>query len=228
MDEPERAIVLFNEVIARLPENALGYELRGRAFLHKGDLDRALEDFDQSLRLQPDEAHALAARALTLLKKHDQTTALADVDRGVAQEPSVEGYSVRAEIYEARGENDRAIADLRKATEVRPKSILISSPRSMPRSTWTTSPNAFPAAHPVGAASATAASETQARSSNFSRRHLRTRAKRDGGYRHGDRQHKSGGRNQLDEQTRATFITAAIHEYVRRGPAHLQLRESKG
>jgi Tfp pilus assembly protein PilF len=123
MDEPERAIVLFNEVIARVPESALGYELRGRAFLHKADLDRAREDLDQSLRLRPDEGHALAARAVTLLKMHDQTAALADVDRGITQEPGVEGYSVRAEIYEARGENDRAIADLRKATEVRPKSI---------------------------------------------------------------------------------------------------------
>jgi Tfp pilus assembly protein PilF len=91
--------------------------------LHKGDPDRALEDIDRSLRLLPDEAHALAARASTLFRNHDLTTALADVDRGIAQQPSVEGYSVRAEIYEARGENDRAIADLRKATEVRPKSI---------------------------------------------------------------------------------------------------------
>jgi tetratricopeptide (TPR) repeat protein len=110
-------------VIARLPENAFAYELRGRASFHKGDLDRALEDFDQSLRLQPDEAHALAARVLALSKKHDLATALADVDRAIAQKPDVESYSVRAEIYEARGENDRAIADLRKATEVRPKTI---------------------------------------------------------------------------------------------------------
>jgi tetratricopeptide (TPR) repeat protein len=121
--EPDRAIVSFNEVIARLPENALAYLLRGRALLVKEDLDGALADFDHALRLLPSYADALAAHSLVLSKKHDLTTALADVDRAIAQQPSVEGYSVRAEIYEARGENDRAIADLRKATEVRPKTI---------------------------------------------------------------------------------------------------------
>jgi tetratricopeptide (TPR) repeat protein len=65
----------------------------------------------------------LAAHGLALSKKHDLTNALADLDRAIAQESGVESYYIRAEIYEARNENDHAIADFRKATEVRPKTL---------------------------------------------------------------------------------------------------------
>jgi tetratricopeptide (TPR) repeat protein len=64
---------------------------------------------------------ALVSRALALSTKRDYANALADLDRAIALGPGVESYYVRAQIYETRGETDRAVTDFRKATELPPK-----------------------------------------------------------------------------------------------------------
>jgi len=121
--QTERAIVAYDEVIDRNKKDPFPYFLRGKALLAKGEVDRAMLDFNQALKLKPKYAEALAARGMSWSKKKEYVAALADLDEAIAQEERVESYYARAQVYETKGDADRAVADFRKATELSPKGL---------------------------------------------------------------------------------------------------------
>src|SRR5262249_21733527 len=80
-------------------------------------------DFNEALSIKPKYAEALAARGMVWSKKRNYANALADLDQSLAEEERVESYYIRAQIYEAQGNSERAVADFRKATELPPKGL---------------------------------------------------------------------------------------------------------
>ena len=82
-------------------------------------------DLDQALKLKPDNADALLARGMALIKKREHTRALADLDKAIALGASkIESHVARADIYEAQGKGELAIADLRRAMEAPPRNFI--------------------------------------------------------------------------------------------------------
>ena len=57
-------------------------------------------------------------------KKREYPQALADLDRSIALDDArIESYRARAEVHEAQGGTKLAIADLQRATELKPKGL---------------------------------------------------------------------------------------------------------
>jgi tetratricopeptide (TPR) repeat protein len=90
--------------------------------MQKGETDRAIADLDRALTFKADNGDVLTIRGAAFLKKQDYARALADLDRAVAlDQAGVEGYLVRAQVHEAQGNADLALADLRKASQFAPR-----------------------------------------------------------------------------------------------------------
>jgi tetratricopeptide (TPR) repeat protein len=118
----ERAIVAFDRAIEQDIERPKAHVLRGRVLLLKGDLDDAMVDFDRALTLNPKFAEGLSARGLGWFRKREYSKALADLDRAIELQAHLDAYYTRAQVHEAQGNADRAIADFRRATQLTPQS----------------------------------------------------------------------------------------------------------
>lgn len=74
-----RALETWNELLARVPDLALGFQRRSRCHFHLGQLELALKDADRHLELEPENRLAWLGRAA--VKK-----ALGDLDGAAADE----------------------------------------------------------------------------------------------------------------------------------------------
>ena len=92
--------------------------------LTKGDIDKAIADFNHALELKPGNGDALTGRGLARLRNKDYARALDDLNHAIASDGGrIASYTGRAAVYEAQGNRELAIADLRKASELKPKSV---------------------------------------------------------------------------------------------------------
>jgi tetratricopeptide (TPR) repeat protein len=65
----------------------------------------------------------LTGRRLAWLNENNYDRALDDLNRAIEGGASIASYSARASVYEAEGEGELALADLRKAAELKPKTV---------------------------------------------------------------------------------------------------------
>ncbi len=101
-------------------EMATAFFLRGRAYISKGDPDRAIADYSEAIRLNPADAGSYDARAETYMKNQDYRPAIEDYSKLISINPlSFNAYRQRAKAWEALGETVKAEADNRKAEEAR-------------------------------------------------------------------------------------------------------------
>lgn len=116
------ALAAADRLVMRWPGEASAWGLRGLARLAAGDATGALADLDQAVsrsRRPNSELREVRARALLALGRLDE--ALADADEALRLRPeSPEGLVTRGKVHEARGDRERARADLRRAVEVAP------------------------------------------------------------------------------------------------------------
>ncbi|MDN5000567.1 tetratricopeptide repeat protein [Bradyrhizobium sp. GCM10027634] len=77
--------------------------------------DRALNDYSEAIRREPKAVSSLLNRSHIYNQRHDYARAIADVNRAFEGDLSDYGkrvgYSERGYAYQAKGDNDRAIAD---------------------------------------------------------------------------------------------------------------------
>jgi tetratricopeptide (TPR) repeat protein len=100
-----RAVIAdCGEAIARDPQLAYAYTLRGMAFRETGNLSKSREDFNRAVELSPDlNNYFQRAATYQLLGEHGM--AIADLDRMIAFYPtSPMGYYTRAKSREAIGD----------------------------------------------------------------------------------------------------------------------------
>jgi tetratricopeptide (TPR) repeat protein len=96
----DRAIVDADQAIklSRTSEATEGYESRGEARFHKGDLGGAIADFDHALQLYPEYAQALFGRGVAKLKKGDRAGGEADVNAARKLDTGIVAEEARSEI----------------------------------------------------------------------------------------------------------------------------------
>lgn len=107
------SVTLWSDVLRHYPRAALALNLRGSAFLDRGEVKLAGEDFQRALDVEPDFPEALINRGQVLKEADNDDAALADFSRAIALDPKISaGWINRAGILLERGEIRAAIADL--------------------------------------------------------------------------------------------------------------------
>jgi tetratricopeptide (TPR) repeat protein len=95
---------------------------RGRDYLLKGDLDRAIKDYDEAIRLDPNFAIAYINRGIAYNSKGNPYRAIADYNEAIRLDPNMAtAYNSRGLVYLRRGDLDRANADYNEAIRIDPK-----------------------------------------------------------------------------------------------------------
>lgn len=89
----DQAIQVFNEGLKANPNDAVLYDLRGRAYFAKGQNAQALADHTQALRLNPRLAEAYKNRALVHYTQEDFHQAAEDLKQAQAL-----GYKVDSDF----------------------------------------------------------------------------------------------------------------------------------
>jgi tetratricopeptide (TPR) repeat protein len=116
------AIEALSQLIARHPETALAFVLRGRV---NGELHHdadALADFSTAVRMEPQNASHYAARGFFLLSRGTAGEAIKDFNASIARNPNdARAYNHRGMARVTKGEWKQAIADFNKAIEIDPR-----------------------------------------------------------------------------------------------------------
>jgi tetratricopeptide (TPR) repeat protein len=145
----DRAIGDATRAVELDPSDHLAFNLRGVAYDGKGDYDRAIADFSESLRLHDNDSIVHLNRGVAYGRKgqydralddltravelryswtvgrvgDDYARAIADANRDILVSPKdPDGFAKLGWAYSAKGEHDRAIAELTRAVELDTKS----------------------------------------------------------------------------------------------------------
>ena len=111
----------YSEAIRLDPASADALRRRGAAYLHLGELDRAVADLDGAARLDPADAGTVYNRGLARARLGDDAGALADFTEAVRLNPGLaRAYQARGAVHARRGEAAEAEADWRRAVELDP------------------------------------------------------------------------------------------------------------
>ena len=119
----DRAVVAFDQIVARSPDDSYTRVLRARAYLGLKKPDDAMKDLDYVLNAKPNFLAALALRGITWSALRDYGKAVDDLDRAIAQKETVESLFARAKAHEALGHPGKATDDFRRATQLPPTSV---------------------------------------------------------------------------------------------------------
>jgi lipoprotein NlpI len=106
----------------RQPESAIEFSLRGEAYLHRKEYDRAIRDYDEAIRLDPKNDVSFANRGSAFRQKAEFDRAMLDYDEAIRINPKSASYFVlRGDIFRKKEEFDRAIRDYDEAIRLDPK-----------------------------------------------------------------------------------------------------------
>lgn len=86
---PHEALATLHQAIARYPDNANLYSVRGSILLQQQQVADALRDLEKAVSLNPDSAEALTNRAQAYRRFGRIDAALTDLDRAVALKPDL-------------------------------------------------------------------------------------------------------------------------------------------
>lgn len=107
----QRAIADFTEVLRRDPDNARVYADRGDAWHAEGDTYKAMADYNASLHLALD-ARVYGSRGDEWLGRGVYSSAIADFTKAIELDPgNARFFSQRGAAWEKKGDVDRARAD---------------------------------------------------------------------------------------------------------------------
>lgn len=108
--------------IALAPDSANAHNQLGVVLSRFLETDAARKAFEDTLSLEPNFAEAHVNLALILAQSGDLSLAHEHLDRAIAlygvAPPAARAYFLRAKVWSAQGDNDNAILDLEKATQV--------------------------------------------------------------------------------------------------------------
>ena len=117
----ENGISLWNDVIKKFPQNAVGYNNRGGTYLGDGKPEEALADLSKAIEINPDYAEALNNRSIILSDRKKNDEALEDLNRAIIAKPNyADAYSNRGVLLMDLSRDSAALADFNKAIELKP------------------------------------------------------------------------------------------------------------
>jgi tetratricopeptide (TPR) repeat protein len=105
------AVVHLTKALEISPGRADAYLERADAHRTLQEQDLALADFESAALLNPNLAAAHNGIAVIYIDRHDFPRALEELNKSLALQPNLEAYYHRAEILEAQGEHQKAVAD---------------------------------------------------------------------------------------------------------------------
>ena len=95
---------------------------RGRAYVSKGRMDKAIDDFTRALSIDHRYARAYCGRGIAFMRKGLVDIALEDFSKAIALNPQyVEPRWRRGQAYLDTGSNDRAVRDALRAIQLSPQ-----------------------------------------------------------------------------------------------------------
>ena len=104
------------------PNSAKAHNQLGVVLSRFLDTDAARKAFEDALTLEPNFAEAHVNLALILAQTGELSLAHEHLDKAIvlygAARPAARAYFLRAKVWSAQGDNDNAISDLEKATQV--------------------------------------------------------------------------------------------------------------
>jgi tetratricopeptide (TPR) repeat protein len=121
MNDHDRAIADYSEMIRLDPRNAHAYDQRGFSYNQKGDYDRAIVDLNEAIRLDPKFVKAYNNRGFAYFIKGSYDSAITDFSEMIrldSKDPAT--YLNRGFAYEEKGELQLALADFRMTLSLDP------------------------------------------------------------------------------------------------------------
>jgi len=85
--DPKKAVEYLTQAIRLDPKFARAYTLRGCAYDHIKQFDRAIADYDQAIRLDPNDATAYIHRGIIYAEINQFDRAIADYDQAILLDP---------------------------------------------------------------------------------------------------------------------------------------------
>jgi tetratricopeptide (TPR) repeat protein len=100
---------------------AIAYERRGYASVKNQQFQDAVTDYSEAMKIKPNEPRLYEERAYAEMKIYGYDKALADYAELIKLKPKeVRYYNFRAYIYEAKEDNQNAMAENEKALQIDP------------------------------------------------------------------------------------------------------------
>ena len=127
----EEAIKHFDralQIYSQLPD---AYLERGNAHRTLGDMEGAVADFQAALDLNSQLAPAQNGLGMIYLERKDINKALEAFTKSIGISPTVDAYYQRGQIFEARGDHQKAIDDYNHAIELQRDSPFIYRSRAL-------------------------------------------------------------------------------------------------
>jgi tetratricopeptide (TPR) repeat protein len=130
---------VWNDVLAKYPQDARAYNNLGDVLEEAGETASALEAFDTAIRLSPNYQKAYLNRGLLYAAQGKNYRAIEDFSQAIAIEPGelrwwsdyAEAHQSRGAIYTLIGRFDLAVEDLTRAIELGKENSLNYSHRSV-------------------------------------------------------------------------------------------------
>jgi tetratricopeptide (TPR) repeat protein len=117
--EYDRAFAVLDRGIGLYPKDSNLYAIRGRFYIERRDLGKALADFDKVVELEPDSDRGYLGRAEAYSDRRFYN-ALAEYNKAIEVNPSNWlNYYRRGLLYSTHGEKEKAGADCQKAKELK-------------------------------------------------------------------------------------------------------------
>ena len=116
-NQSEKALAMIEDAIKKAPKNPDLLELKGRTYQVEKKTKDAISAFDQVEAINPERGIRLKIQTYLAVKEYNR--AGEEARRYIEITPkSARGYMILAEIYEAQGNSERAIEELKKAARV--------------------------------------------------------------------------------------------------------------
>jgi tetratricopeptide (TPR) repeat protein len=116
------AASLFTKAIHAQPRNVSAYLGRSKAYLHMGQVDKALKDANAAIQIT-DSAQARGQRAVILKVQQKTEDALKDLNQAIQMDGKFAwAYAQRADLYYRLNDQEKALKDVQKALSLKPDS----------------------------------------------------------------------------------------------------------
>ena len=115
---------IWQDTVAKQPDNWRAYNNRGVAYSSKGDYDRAISDFEQAIELNPRNTEAYYNRGITYSSKGNYDRAIIDFDQAIKLNNAyANAYYNRGLAYQGKDDLEQATRDYNKAIELDSRNV---------------------------------------------------------------------------------------------------------
>ena len=117
------ALINFDQAVQQDPQKIIAYIRRGRLYSLRGEFALALKDFDKAIQLEAERSAGIEQSKVSSKKEKNPSSADIQSDPRPWFDDLRPGdaYIDRGRVYLQQDDNDRAIADFTKATELDPE-----------------------------------------------------------------------------------------------------------